>query len=424
MLLAPLSRILGDEMADTKAWDKSRILKLVFFDIPLVVITVVAVVMMLRGSGDEKLNCEKLPYVASKPVEMQCMGETFKLNAGDTLKLENNKLSVVASSHPEPKPIRDEPKSTLTDPDLDGVLDRGYVRVGVQDDSPPLNFETKNGKPTGLDYEIAKLIFAQAGLDLSGAATVRVEEKVDDYSNIPGLLSKKGKTGDYVVDIVMGGLTFSDEDSEGVAYSIPYLEDFGYSLISKGKDNINSLNDLRFKKVGVVEGDPDVLAYAQSVIPHGATIVELSDASDTWAPDAINKHKCDALIYDFPFAAVEVEDTNLKIKVAKLPHSDLGYKIGVRKGSSALLKRINDAIKTIKDLPEYASILKAYLPVSNVVAPKNIGDKRAYVVAKGDTLSKIAESELGASERWPEIQELNNIPNPHLISVGQNLYIP
>lgn len=423
MLLAPLSRILGDEMADTKAWDKSRILKLVFFDIPLVVITVVAVVMMLRGSGDEKLNCEKLPYVASKPVEMQCMGETFKLNAGDTLKLENNKLSVVTSSHPEPKPIRDESKSTLTDADLDGVLERGYVRVGVQDDAPPLNYETKNGKPTGLDYEIAKLIFAQAGLDLSGAATVRVEQKVGDYEEIPALLNKKGKSGDFVVDIVMGGLTFSNEDSEGVIYSIPYLEDFGYSLVSKAKDNISSLKDLRYKKVGVVKGDPDVIAYAQSVLPNGTSIVELSDESESWLTDSIGK-KCDAIIYDFPFAAVEIEDTNLKIKVAKLPHSNLGYKIGVRKGSEAFLDRINDAIKTVKELPEYASILKAYLPVSNVVAPKNIGDKRAYVVAKGDTLSKIAESELGASERWPEIQELNNIPNPHLISVGQNLYIP
>lgn len=251
-----------------------------------------------------------------------------------------------------------------------------------------------------------------------------MEEKVGDYAEIPSLLGKKNKSGDYVIDIVMGGLTFSDEDSEGVTYSIPYLENFGYSLISKGKDNINTLNDLRFKKVGVVQGDPDVLAYAQSVIPHGATIVELSDESETWAPDAINGHKCDALIYDFPFAAVEVEDTNLKIKVSKLPHSDLGYKIGVRKGSEALLARINDAIKTIKEMPEYASILKAYLPVSNVVAPKNVGNKKVYVVAKGDTLSKISESELGSSERWPEIQELNNIPNPHLISVGQNLYLP
>ena len=49
-----------------------------------------------------------------------------------------------------------------------------------------------------------------------------------------------------------------------------------------------------------------------------------------------------------------------------------------------------------------------------------------YVVQSGDSLSKIAKEQLGDARRWPEIQELNKdqIPNPNLIRVGQELTLP
>jgi nucleoid-associated protein YgaU len=47
-----------------------------------------------------------------------------------------------------------------------------------------------------------------------------------------------------------------------------------------------------------------------------------------------------------------------------------------------------------------------------------------YTVRKGDTLSAIAQRELGAASRWPEIAEMNAIPNPDLIYPGQELRMP
>lgn len=48
----------------------------------------------------------------------------------------------------------------------------------------------------------------------------------------------------------------------------------------------------------------------------------------------------------------------------------------------------------------------------------------SYTVKKGDCLWDIAQSKLGAGNRYTEIATLNNISNPNQISVGQVLLLP
>ena len=51
---------------------------------------------------------------------------------------------------------------------------------------------------------------------------------------------------------------------------------------------------------------------------------------------------------------------------------------------------------------------------------------RTYVVRKGDTLSGIAEAELGDRERWRELFEINRamLDDPDRIEPGQVLQLP
>ena len=49
---------------------------------------------------------------------------------------------------------------------------------------------------------------------------------------------------------------------------------------------------------------------------------------------------------------------------------------------------------------------------------------RTYVVKSGDTLSKIAKDFYGDASKYMEIAKANNISNPDLINVGQELNIP
>jgi nucleoid-associated protein YgaU len=52
---------------------------------------------------------------------------------------------------------------------------------------------------------------------------------------------------------------------------------------------------------------------------------------------------------------------------------------------------------------------------------------RTYIVKSGDTLSDIAQSEMGDAKRWPELYEANKDAvgkNPDLIHPGLELRIP
>jgi nucleoid-associated protein YgaU len=54
------------------------------------------------------------------------------------------------------------------------------------------------------------------------------------------------------------------------------------------------------------------------------------------------------------------------------------------------------------------------------------GQSRTHVVAKGDSLSKIAKQYYGDANQWQRIYDANRdqISNPDLIHPGQNLKIP
>ena len=63
---------------------------------------------------------------------------------------------------------------------------------------------------------------------------------------------------------------------------------------------------------------------------------------------------------------------------------------------------------------------------SSSTAPSTPSASRTYVVAKGDSLSKIAQHFYGDAQQWKRIFEANreHIKDPDLIHPGQTLQIP
>jgi len=339
-----------------------------------------------------------------------------------------NKLASLVATSPQAEVAAAPAAPAAPGGALEQIIEKGVVRVGVQSPSKPFYF-VENGSPKGFNAEFLKVLFAQS--EFTGASksiVIDTERTVDTYAELPQLLLKTDNRGKAVVDIVIDGLTFDDSDLAGVVYTIPYIKDFGYSLIAGKNSTIQSVADTAGKRIGVLKGDPDAKAFAEKTFA-GSSIVELSDSAVNgdrkWIADAITSKAVDAVVYDYPFGVSEIEGTTMQFVIPKLAGSDLQYKIGVRKSDKQLLTALNTAIRKAVDSPEYVTLLKKYF-VSNKVASAKAASstESVYVVKTGDTLSTIASTLLGNKMRYTEIESRNNIANPNLISVGQKLVIP
>lgn len=302
------------------------------------------------------------------------------------------------------------------------LVDSGVVHVGVQSPSKPF-FSVEHGATQGFNVDFMTLLFQQPEFTSKHAQiTINTDRMVDTYADVPATLLK-----DPTVDIAIDGLTFSDSDLPGVVYTIPYVDDFGYSLIApsttmiKGPDAINGMT------IGILAGDPDVKAFVSKQFPQ-AKLVELSDATvdggRNWINHFIKNGSVDAVIYDYPFGVAEIKGTDLQFAISKLPGSDIKYKIAVRKDDTELLQNLNTAIRKVKTNPSYIEVIKKYFMSANIKVATVTKNDVLYTVKAGDTLSKIAAAKLGSATRFGEIETRNNLPNPNLIQVGQQLVLP
>lgn len=296
------------------------------------------------------------------------------------------------------------------------IQETGVVRASVQNPSKPFYFG-EGSRAKGFNVDFMNILFAQS--EFKGKIKVEAVP-VETYADVPKQLLDSKK-----IDIAIDGLTFNDEDLNGVVYTIPYVKDFGYSLITAKGNTITSVSDVA--KVGVLQGDPDAKAFAEQTFP-GAKIVELSDKADAngkWIVGHIKSKKVDAVMYDYPFAVAEVEGTDLQFAMTKIKGSDIQYRIGVHKEDKDLLAALNSAIRKAVDTPEYTDMLKQYFMSNSVAAVRRASSGEVtYTVVKGDTLSTIAQAQLGDKMKYGDIQTRNNLANPNFIAVGQKLIIP
>jgi nucleoid-associated protein YgaU len=82
--------------------------------------------------------------------------------------------------------------------------------------------------------------------------------------------------------------------------------------------------------------------------------------------------------------------------------------------SKVILNRVWDAIKQAD--PAYSDLHHEIVNTG--------GDDQPYTIKSGDNLSKISKHFYGNANKYPEIAKANNIANPDLIKVGQQLNLP
>jgi ABC-type amino acid transport substrate-binding protein len=297
-------------------------------------------------------------------------------------------------------------QAATADESLQRVIDGGVLRVAAEPGTPPML--TKEGNRwDGFDWAIANAIAKRIGVD----SVVIVAGK---YSELPGRLVS-GKA-----DVIISGYT-ADSSIAGVDWSDSYL-DYGLCLVVRRGSPIRSIDDLEGKVVGIFN-DPAAEEDVKKMVKGYRRLEKYEDGYF----DLLADGKIDAFIYDFPYAQEEIKPFGNKLEIVQFNLTSSTYNVGVRRGATSLQRMVNSAIRGLRASDEYRQIVRKYLggtgpaPVAKVAAGQEV-----YKVKSGDTLSKIAQTQLGKVSRWQEIWDLNKgrIADPNLIEIGWELVIP
>jgi ABC-type amino acid transport substrate-binding protein len=179
--------------------------------------------------------------------------------------------------------------------------------------------------------------------------------------------------------------------------------------------------DLAGKRIAIYD-DPAAERWVKENIPN-ARISKFS-GDDGWF-EAVENDQADALIYDYPFAAEEIK-AHPRTTIVRYNLNQSRYAVGIPEGNFDLVYEVNTAIDRFRATPQYAELMREYLSSASETFMKPVAGRRTYTVRAGDTLTRIAQAELGDLNRWKEIWDLNRdrVANENLIYPRLVLLMP
>ena len=217
------------------------------------------------------------------------------------------------------------------------------IRVGISSVFPPFDFVDKENQDyQGFDIDLIRAISKEINRPIQFTS-------VDFDSIIPMIQSK-------ALDISISAITINDERKKSVLFSDPYFETGLQIAVQDDNTSINSIDDLKNKRVAVYIGTTaDIKAHQIESI----TIKRLDAPAKCY--DELEDGNVDAVINDSPFSAyllAQGQIANVKILPSLLTHEEYG--IAIQKDDVELQKQINDALKKIHENGEYDQIYKKW----------------------------------------------------------------
>ena len=217
----------------------------------------------------------------------------------------------------------------------------GKLTMSTNAAFPPYEMTTDSGDFEGIDVEVAGAIAEKLGLEL----------QVDDMDFDAALLAaQNGKS-----DIVMAGVTVTDERQKVMDFSDTYAEGIQSIIVPENSD-IASADDLAGKMIGTQRG---TTGYIYCTDDFGEDNVIAYDDGLT-AVQALNNGQVDAVVIDNAPAKSFVE-ANPGLKILDTAYAQEDYAIGVAKGNTALLDAINSALEELQADGTLQAIVDKYI---------------------------------------------------------------
>ena len=211
------------------------------------------------------------------------------------------------------------------------------IKIGIKYDQPGLGLKEPNGSFSGFDVDVATYVAKELGYKPDQIEWV--ETKSADRENA---LSR----GD--VKMIAATYSITDERKQKVDFAGPYLLAH-QDLLIKADSNISKGTDLNGKNLCSVTGSTSAQNVKESIAPK-ANLKQYSGYSECIA--ALQSGAVDAVTTDDSILAGFAAQSQYKgkFKLAGLKLSNENYGIGVKKGDTETLNKINTALeKMVKD---------------------------------------------------------------------------
>lgn len=170
------------------------------------------------------------------------------------------------------------------------IKNSGKISIGYRSGSVPISFVNENKKPMGYSIDICMAIIEKIKekLVMPNLAVEMVE--VTGATRIP--LTVSGK-----VDMECGSTTNNPGRRKEVDFSVPYYM-AGIRILTKTSSGIQSLNDLRGKKVAVVEKTSSIPLLEKISKERDMKISLVVEKDNTVALEAVRSGRADSFIID------------------------------------------------------------------------------------------------------------------------------
>ena len=222
------------------------------------------------------------------------------------------------------------------------------IIVGTSADFPP--FEYKEGNEiVGFDVEMITTILTSQGY------TVEVQDIAFD-SLIAALQTNK-------IDVIVAGMSITDERLQEINFSDPYFEaDQSVLIKSDSGIIINNESDLENLTVGVQTGTTGDDWVFETLVNTSKTPDDKYKQYETYdlAVLDLKAGRIQIIVLDKPVAQALSEDGDLGIAYTIVTNENYG--IGVRKGDSELLQKINNGLAELKASADWNILVKKYFP--------------------------------------------------------------
>ncbi|MFE6335292.1 glutamate ABC transporter substrate-binding protein [Streptomyces sp. NPDC057798] len=234
------------------------------------------------------------------------------------------------------------------------------IKIGIKYDQPGLGLKEPDGSFSGFDVDVATYVAKELGYEPNQIEWI--ETKSADRENA---LSR----GD--VDFIAATYSITDERKEKVDFAGPYLLAH-QDLLVKADSDIAEGTDLNGKKLCSVTGSTSAQNVKDEIAPK-AQLKEYGTYSECIA--GLQSGAVDAVTTDDSILAGFAAQDQYKgqFKLAGLKLSNENYGIGVKKGDTETVNKINDALeKMVSDNAWETAVKDNFGPADykNEPAPK------------------------------------------------------